>query len=101
MRIDEFRNKYEELIKEKDVFLEETVKVTGRVLNMRAASNKLIFIDLEGDSVKIQIFATADQYKADWSVLSSTVKRGDIIGVEGFPGRTKTGELSVRPVEIQ
>ena len=100
LRIDEFRAKYDEIVKDKDVFLEEVVKVTGRVLNMRAASNKLIFIDLEGDSVKIQIFATADAYKADWNVLRESVKRGDIIGVEGFPGRTKTGELSVRPVAI-
>jgi len=28
------------------------------------------------------------------------LKRGDIIGVKGVPGRTKTGELSIRPTEI-
>lgn len=28
------------------------------------------------------------------------IRRGDIIGVRGFPIRTKTGELSIRPVKI-
>jgi lysyl-tRNA synthetase class 2 len=27
-------------------------------------------------------------------------KRGDVIGVKGFPGRTKAGELSIAPTEI-
>lgn len=100
MRIDEFRAKYDANITEKDVFVEEVVKITGRVLNMRAASGKLVFIDLEGDACKLQLFCTADAYKADFNVLKEGVKRGDIIGVTGQPGRTKTGELSVRPHEI-
>lgn len=29
------------------------------------------------------------------------MRRGDIVGVSGNPGRTKTGELSIRPTEIQ
>jgi lysyl-tRNA synthetase class 2 len=29
------------------------------------------------------------------------LKRGDIIGVEGYPGKTKTGELSIRPTKIE
>lgn len=29
------------------------------------------------------------------------MKRGDIIGVEGNPGKTKTGELSLRPTRIE
>lgn len=28
------------------------------------------------------------------------MRRGDIIGVEGTPGRSKSGELSVRPTSI-
>jgi lysyl-tRNA synthetase class II len=38
------------------VFLEDaanTVKVTGRVMTIRASGAKLVFIDLEGDSTKI------------------------------------------------
>jgi lysyl-tRNA synthetase class 2 len=29
------------------------------------------------------------------------LRHGDIIGVEGNPGKTKTGELSVRPTRIE
>ena len=28
-------------------------------------------------------------------------RRGDIVGITGFPGRTKNGELSIRPKSIQ
>jgi lysyl-tRNA synthetase class 2 len=34
-------------------------------------------------------------------MLRETLKRGDIIGVEGTPGRTKAGEMSVRASKIQ
>lgn len=33
-------------------------------------------------------------------MLSKVIRRGDIVGVEGNPGRTKTGELSIRPTKI-
>jgi lysyl-tRNA synthetase, class II len=29
--------------------------------------------------------------------LHNSVKRGDIVGVEGFPGKSKMGELSILP----
>lgn len=29
------------------------------------------------------------------------IKRGDIIGVNGYPARSKTGELSIIPFEVQ
>jgi len=68
---------------------------------IRASGAKLIFIDIHEDSSKIQIFATAENYKGDFELLSRTLKRGDIIGVTGFAGKTKTGELSVRPTNIE
>lgn len=32
-----------------------------------------------------------------FAALHNSVKRGDIIGVEGFPGKSKMGELSIFP----
>lgn len=32
--------------------------------------------------------------------IHSTIRRGDILGIKGFPGKTKTGELSIRPVSV-
>jgi hypothetical protein len=31
----------------------------------------------------------------------NSVKRGDIVGVQGFPGKSKKGELSVFPTSMQ
>lgn len=69
-------------------------------MSIRAAGPKLVFIDLTGDETKIQLMATAANYEGDFEYLHSTVRRGDIIGVEGVPGRSKTGELSIRPSKI-
>ena len=33
--------------------------------------------------------------------LMNSVKRGDIVGVRGFPGKSKKGELSVFPTSMQ
>jgi lysyl-tRNA synthetase class 2 len=56
---------------------------------------KLIFIDLHGDDFKVQIMASANSYDGNLEDIHHNVKRGDIIGVEGNPGRSKTGELSL------
>jgi lysyl-tRNA synthetase class 2 len=66
-------------------------------MSIRSSGSKLLFIDLVGDDHKVQLMATANNYKGDFDQLSTALRRGDIIGVEGVPGRSKTGELSVRP----
>lgn len=104
LRIDELRAKFDSLVTENGVFLEESkdeISITGRVMNIRESSAKLVFIDLEGDQQKVQLFCNAANYTGDFNVLRESIKRGDIIGAKGFPGRTKTGELSVRPVIIE
>jgi lysyl-tRNA synthetase class 2 len=80
---------------------DQKVAVTGRVMNLRPSGAKLIFIDLSEDGGKIQVFATAGNYDSDFDFIQRTVKRGDIIGVKGVPGKTKTGELSIRPTHIE
>jgi lysyl-tRNA synthetase class II len=50
MRIDEFHASYDNKIKEKSTFLEEeSIALSGRVMSIRAAGSKLIFLDLHGD----------------------------------------------------
>ena len=43
--------------------------------------------------------ASAKRYKDESNFYNETavIKRGDIIGIEGSPGKTKKGELSVVP----
>jgi lysyl-tRNA synthetase class 2 len=102
MTIPQFREKYEEVKIEHGEFLEDQkVALTGRIMMLRESGAKLIFIDLFDDSAKVQVFATAANYEGDFDFLHKSLRRGDIIGVEGNPGRTKTGELSVRPTKIE
>lgn len=86
----------------KDVFLEDVVvAVTGRVMSIRGAGQKLVFIDLHSDESKIQVFAQFDTYTGGvFEDIIKNVKRGDIVGVDGVVGRTRTGEFSVRPTKI-
>jgi len=65
-------------------------------MTIRASGAKLLFIDLEGDSTKVQLLATASEYKGVFEELAASLKRGDIVGIEGQPGRSKPGELSIR-----
>jgi lysyl-tRNA synthetase class 2 len=97
----EFHTHFADLVKDKDQWLEgESVSLAGRVMSIRAAGAKLIFIDLVGDEIKVQVMASATTYEADFDAIHTNIRRGDIIGVEGVPGRSKTGELSIRPKNI-
>ena len=69
-------------------------------MSIREASAKLVFIDLHGDDGKVQVLATANAYKGDFEAVRLALRRGDIIGVVGVPGRANKGELSIRPTEI-
>lgn len=75
----------------------------GRVHAIRGAGAKLIFFDVRGEGVKIQVMANAKLYSENENFEKDTdlIKRGDIIGVEGCPGKTKKGELSIIPKKIQ
>jgi len=101
LRIDEFTNKYSGKEIQNNVFLEDvTESITGRIMSIREASAKLVFIDLHGDEHKVQVLLTANAYKGDFEFIRTSMRRGDIIGVTGNPGNSKTGELSIRPSEI-
>jgi lysyl-tRNA synthetase, class II len=53
-RIDEFTKAFDGVCGEKGVFLDEAkVALTGRVISIRAAGPKLVFIDLAGDDAKV------------------------------------------------
>jgi lysyl-tRNA synthetase, class II len=89
---------FDELAKEKGQFLEDqTVSVTGRIEAIRAQGKGLIFIDLVGDGHKLQVLGNKKNYEGDWELIYTSLRRGDIIGADGAPGRSNSGELSVLP----
>ncbi|CAI0555851.1 unnamed protein product [Linum tenue] len=78
--------------------------LAGRIMNKRSSSSKLFFYDLHGGGAKVQVMTDASKSgmeEADFSKFHSAVKRGDIVGVTGFPGKTKRGELSIFPRKFE
>ncbi|KAH0795477.1 lysine--tRNA ligase isoform X1 [Histomonas meleagridis] len=72
------------------------VKVAGRIYNIRSYG-KLHFLDLYDGEKKLQLLCRAQSWH-DTSKFKDEFARfylGDIVGAEGFPCRTKNGELSV------
>jgi len=80
--------------------LDVTECLAGRIMNKRTSSSKLFFYDLYGGGLKVQVMAdarTSELDEAEFTKYHSGVKRGDIVGICGYPGKSKRGELSVFP----
>ena len=76
--------------------------MAGRILSKRG-QGKLMFYDLHADGIKIQIMSDLSSYEGGeeaFRVIHTLVKRGDIVGVVGHPGKSKKGELSIFPTKI-
>ncbi|KAK7114799.1 lysine--tRNA ligase-like isoform X2 [Littorina saxatilis] len=98
--LEEFIERYNH-IEDGDI-LEEEITVAGRIHAMRPSGAKLNFYDLRGEGVKIQVMANAKYYKSEeeYKEMDERLRRGDMVGVKGRPGKTKKGELSIVPSEI-
>ncbi len=81
------------------------VRLGGRIYTKRAAGAKLVFYDLRAEGVKVQIMCQAQETSGPFEKQHEHLRRGDIIGVIGYPGRTAPrnrpeGELSIFAREI-
>lgn len=102
----EFIEKYNHLNKG-ETLTEETVSLSGRIMTKREAGKSLRFYVLQSGGKQLQIMAQAQDVDGDFAAMHDILRRGDIIGVTGFPGRTQPkkggeGELSVfaRKIEL-
>ncbi|XP_017875262.1 lysine--tRNA ligase isoform X2 [Ceratina calcarata] len=100
--LENFIERFSDNLKNEEIMFNEVHSVAGRVHSIRGAGAKLIFYDLRGEGVKIQVMANARHYKDQEKFADDTakIKRGDIIGVVGNPGKTKKGEFSIMPHSI-
>ncbi|KAJ8445755.1 hypothetical protein Cgig2_026082 [Carnegiea gigantea] len=99
MQITEYIEKYGGL-NNGDHLEDVQVSLAGRIMSKRSSSSKLFFYDLHGVGAKVQVMAdarTSELDEAEFSRFHASVKRGDVVGVTGFPGKTKRGELSIFP----
>lgn len=99
--LEDFINNFSHL-KDGETLENEKLTVAGRVHAIRESGAKLIFYDVRGEGVKIQVMANAKLYSSEDAFAADTdkIRRGDIIGIEGYPGKTKKGELSVIPKSV-
>ncbi|MBN3306291.1 SYK ligase, partial [Amia calva] len=101
LSLTDFIEKYNHL-QPGDQLTSVVLNVAGRVHAKRASGAKLLFYDLRGEGVKLQVMANSRNYKSEEEFvhINSKLRRGDIIGVHGNPGKTKKGELSIIPIEM-
>ncbi|XP_016912822.1 lysine--tRNA ligase isoform X3 [Apis cerana] len=100
--LENFIEKFSNNLKPGEILNNEVHSIAGRVHAIRESGAKLIFFDLRGEGVKIQVMANARHYKNEEKFTPdiSKIRRGDIIGVVGNPGKTKKGEFSIMPHSI-
>jgi len=70
------------------------VRVAGRIM-LRRGQGKVYFLQLRDWTGQIQIFIGKKQVGDDGWALAKELDLGDLLGVDGDLGRTKTGEITV------
>ena len=101
MSLTDFISRYDHLTAG-EVLTDTVHSVAGRVHAKRESGSKLIFYDLRGEGTKIQVMANLAYFPSQevFDKINEKIRRGDIIGCKGHPGKTKKGELSMIPTEM-
>ena len=78
------------------------VSIAGRMMSRRIMG-KASFFHLQDESGRIQIYVTRDDLPEGFynSVFKKMLDIGDLIGVEGYVFRTRTGEISVHVQKLE
>ncbi len=75
--------------------VDTTYKLAGRLMTLRSFG-KAAFVKVADRSGIIQVYVAKDGIgEASYEVFSKLIEVGDLVGVEGTPMRTRTGELSI------
>ena len=76
-----------------------TVRIAGRIMSRRDMG-KANFINVLDRDGSIQVYVRTNDVGADLFKSFKTWDLGDIIGVEGYPFRTRTGEITIHATSI-
>lgn len=95
MSIPEFVAKFTNSVEAGQHLNDTVVSLAGRIYSKRAAGTRLVFYDLRGDGVKVQIIADAKKGGESFLKDHTGLRRGDIVGVKGCPGKSLKGEFSI------
>ncbi|MCD4782048.1 MAG: lysine--tRNA ligase [Candidatus Omnitrophica bacterium] len=83
----------------KDFQEEIDVVIAGRLMAVRN-HGKVSFMDLQDQSGRMQLFVKANHIGPEAFELVKNLDIGDIIGVKGTTFKTKTGQESIRALEV-
>ncbi len=97
-RIPDFNAEFEPKINNGEKMEDKSVTVAGRIVSVRH-QGKLYFYDVRGDGAKVQVMSDPSTYESEegFAQIHKTLKRGDIVGVQGTPGKSRNGQLSIFP----
>ncbi|KAF0683472.1 Aste57867_24506 [Aphanomyces stellatus] len=108
MSVKDFNEKFQGLPSKARIF-EEPVSLAGRITSIRSASKKLVFLDICSDGHDVQVLSEkkyfeglpgSEDVEIAFDSIHETLRRGDIIGIHGFPGKSGKGELSIIPRQV-
>lgn len=88
-----------EIVENFEIFEEKKVSIAGRLMSKRGMG-KVLFCDLHDREGKIQLFIKHDLIGKEEYEKVKKFDIGDIVGVQGEVFKTKTGEVSVKVLEI-
>jgi lysyl-tRNA synthetase, class II len=102
----DFLVKYKDL--KKAQYLEDVdIRIAARIFTKRSSGNNLVFYDVKAEGVQVQVLAQKQHASenAPFAEQHEHLRRGDIIGIIGFPGKSNPnnradGELSIIAKEI-
>lgn len=99
--LEDFIEKYKTL-PDGQIIDDEEERIAGRIHAIRESGSKLIFLDVRGEGVKLQVMANARLYESEeqFAADMGRLRRGDVIGAVGRPGKTQKGELSIIPTQV-
>ena len=83
-----------------DAMEDQEVRVAGRIMAFRRMG-KVAFVDMQDKQGRIQIFVARDNIGQDEYNVFKTYDVGDILGINGVVFKTKTGEISIRAMEVK
>jgi len=99
--VHEFVQKYSSLAAEERK-PEEKVALAGRIITSRP-TGKLVFYHIRAEGEDLQVMSGISDYAEGddaFKKIHSILRRGDIIGINGFAGKSKKGELSIIPTKL-
>eukprot|EP01064_Diplonema_japonicum_P016141 TRINITY_DN24154_c0_g1_i1.p1 TRINITY_DN24154_c0_g1~~TRINITY_DN24154_c0_g1_i1.p1 ORF type:complete len:623 (+),score=235.95 TRINITY_DN24154_c0_g1_i1:79-1869(+) len=94
--VEEYVKKYAEAVGEGERLDDKPEAIAGRIHSAR--TGKTAFFDIIGNGVPCQVVMAPGVFEGDdakFKEVSKMFRRGDIIGINGVPGKSKTGELSI------